>query len=95
MDKPILEHIESFIGYYHTGDYVYDQVLHREFNDSYDDVINYLIDNNIIEVSERLVCPECRHFIPNGDFSGEVVCYHCGRIYIVDSVIHEKVFIRL
>ena len=37
MDKPILEHIESFIGYYHTGDYVYDQVLHREFYDIYDD----------------------------------------------------------
>lgn len=95
MDKPILEHIESFIGYYHTGDYVYDQVLHREFNDFYDDVVNYIIDNNIVEVSERLVCPECRQFIPEGDFCSEVVCYHCGRIYDVDSVIHEKVFIKL
>lgn len=95
MDEQILEHIKSFIGYYHKCDYVYDQVLHREFNDSYDDVVNYLIDNNIVEVSERLVCPECRHFIPEGDFCGEVVCYHCGIIYSVDSVIHEKVFIKL
>lgn len=95
MDEQILEHIESFIGYYHKGDYVYDQVLHREFNDSYDDVVDYLIDNNIVEMSERLICPECRHFIPNGNFSGEVVCYYCGRIYNVDSVIHKKVFIKL
>ena len=95
MDETILEHIKAFIGYYHTGDYVYDQVLHREFNNSYDDVVNYLIDNDIVEVSERLVCHECRQFISDGDFRGEVVCYHCGRIYSDDSVIHEKVFIKL
>lgn len=89
------EHIKAFIGYYHKGDYAYDQVLHREFNDSYDDAVNYLIDNNIVEVSEILVCPECRQFIPNGGFCSEVVCYHCGRIYGVDSVIHKKVFIKL
>ena len=90
-----LEHIKAFIGYYHKDDYVYDQVIHREFNDSYDDVVNYLVDNNIVEVSERLVCPECRQFIPERDFCGEVVCYHCGKIYSVDSVIHKKVFIKL
>ena len=90
-----LEHVKGFINYYHSRDYIYDQVLHREFNDSYDDVVNYLIDNNIVEVSERLVCPECRQLIPEGDVCGEVVCYHCGRIYDVNSVIHEKVFIKL
>lgn len=95
MDETILEHIKAFIGYYHDGDYVYDQVLHREFNDFYDDVVNYFIENNIVKVSERLVCPECRQFISDGDFHGEVVCYHCGRIYNVGSVIHEKVFIKL
>lgn len=37
-----LEHIKAFIDYYHKGDYVYDQVIHREFNDSYDDVKSVL-----------------------------------------------------
>lgn len=90
-----LNRVYEFINYYHKGDYIYDQVLHREFNDSYDDVVNYLIDNNIAEESEMLVCPECRQLIPEGEVCGEVVCYHCGRIYSVDSVIHEKIFIKL
>ena len=90
-----LNRVYEFINYYHQGDYVYDQVLHREFKEDYDAVVNYLVDNSIVEVSERLVCNECRQFIPEGDFCGEVVCYHCGRIYDVSSVIHEKVFIRL
>ena len=88
-------HVKAFIDYYHKGDYVYDQVLHREFNEDYDAVVNYLIDNKLVEVSARLVCHECRQFIPEGDVCGEVVCYHCGRIYGVDSVIHEKIFIKL
>ena len=90
-----LEHVKNFIGYYHQGDYVYDQVLHREFNEDYDSVVNYLVDNKLIEESERIVCPECRQLIPEGEVCGEVVCYHCGRIYSVDSVIHEKIFIKL
>ena len=98
--------IQEFIGYYHTGEYIYQSVLRRHFKDKAEEVKRTLVDNGYAILVTGYRCPECNHFIGNSSqesykdmldtlmFNGDMLCYSCESLFSPKNIIEEPLLIR-
>ena len=75
----------EFMKQYHSNDWIYPDVIHRELGINLKvvyDILEMCVDNNILEQYLNIYCPTCQRFTGNIyktalEIPESVCCWHC------------------